>query len=355
MADFFGEPTRGQRGWARPVGVAVVTAILFWGAPAFSQNVDIKPLLDRIQRLERDIRTLNSQTSRSGGPAGAAATPVDIGSMPESQQTTARMEVRLTSLEAEVRAATGRSEEVSHQLEQVNQRLDKLIGDVDYRLSVLERNQAAAQAQGGQGLPAAGAPNLSAVPAPLAVERQRTGAAGPAFATTATTLGTLSGQDMEKFQEGEAIASQEAPPAPAQQAAAAPGVLPEGTPKEQYTYAFDLLRQGRYDDAEVALGAFIKAHGEHALAGNARYWLGETFYVRGDFIRAAEIFLGAYQDNPKDPKAPDTLLKLGMSLANLDKKREACAAFGKLEAEYADAPANIKRLVEREQTQNACN
>lgn len=353
---------------ARWVGVVVFTAGLTLSAPVFAQNTDIKPLLDRIQRLERDIRTLNSQGGRGGAPAPLASGPSGAaieGAAGDLQPNLARMELRLTALETELRQATGRAEEVTYKLDQMNQRLEKLIGDVDYRLNVLEKTQAEmrAQMQGGGTAPSnvAAAPSMTAAPAPPGVERAGVGGSGQGFAKPAGVLGTMSKEDMEKFQAqqggqtvSQPLAQPAATPAPAEQAAAAPGVLPDGTPEEQYAYAFGLLRQARYDDAEVALRAFMDAHGDSKLAGNAKYWLGETFYVRADYVQAAEIFLEAYQADQSGPKAPDTLLKLGMSLANLDKKKEACAAFGKLASEYPDAPSNIKRLVGREQTKYGC-
>ncbi|MBL6945703.1 MAG: tol-pal system protein YbgF [Rhodospirillales bacterium] len=364
--------------WVLSIAVTVA-AILLWTPSAFSQSSDMKQLMDRLQRLERDIRTLNIQVSRGerAGGTGTASTRAGgpaptAGIQPEYQQSVARMELRLTALAGELRSATGRAEEVTHQLDQISLRLDKLIGDVDYRLGVLEKNQAAMRA--GQSAAPGGPPPIAAVPPPAPVERA--GMPGGSFASQPGVLGTISREDMEKIErqgagQGAAQTQAGAPApaqdsalaaaattaptaAPAQQAAAVPGVLPEGSPKEQYTYAFGMLRQTKYDDAEVAFSAFLKAHGNHALATNARYWLGETFYVRGDYVRAAEAFLEGYQGNPKGQKAPDILLKLGMSLANLDKKREACAAFGKLAEDYADASASIKRLVGREQTKNAC-
>ncbi len=348
---------------------ATMVAIVLSVPPAFSQSSDLKQLTDRLQRLERDIRTLNIQISRGGGAASSVAGGAAAAVQPELPQSAARMELRLNALEGELRSATGRAEEVSHQLDQMNQRLEKLIGDVDYRLGVIEKNQSVG------GTPAqTGAPNVAAAPAPPPVGQSANGS----FAAEPGVLGTISRADMEKIERQSAARGQgaaqpstaaaAATPAPApapaptsapvvapmQQAAVDPGVLPQGSPKEQYIHAFGLLRKAQYDDAEIALGAFLEAHGDHALAPNARYWLGETFYVRGDYVRAAEIFLEGFQNDPKGQKAPDVLLKLGMSLAFLDKKREACAAFGKLANEYADAPANIKRLVTRERSRNAC-
>lgn len=359
-------------GSVRLLGAAMAVAVLAAAGPAFSQNADLKGLLDRIQRLERDIQTLNVEVARggsapattaAGGGSAPALNPADFG--PGLPQTVARLEVRLTAIEDEVRAATGQSEMVNHQFEQINQRLDKLVGDVDYRLGVLEKNQAElrAQTQGGA-VPAQaqaqasapGGPSVATVPAPAPVQRGGPGGGALAGASQPGVLGTLSGQDVEKMKQGGTPAPVAAgATAPAQQASAPASVLPQGTPKEQYTHAFGLLRQARYDEAEAALKAFLKANAGDPLAGNARYWLGETFYVRGDYVKAAEAFLEGYQKEPKGSKSADTLLKLGMSLSNLDKKREACAAFDKLGKEFADVPANIQRVVQRERQKNACN
>ena len=145
--------------------------------------------------------------------------------------------------------------------------------------------------------------------------------------------------------DGDALVSTP-PPAPA---------LPAGTVKEQYNYAFGLLRQQEYAEAERALTAFIAAHPTDQLAGNANYWLAETYYVRGDFRKAAGFFAAGYQNFPESNKASDNLLKLGMSLAGLDKKREACAACEKLTKDFPDAAAGVKNTVNREKQKNGCS
>ena len=131
-------------------------------------------------------------------------------------------------------------------------------------------------------------------------------------------------------------------------------VLPKGTPKEQYTYALNLLRQANYDQAEIALKQFIEMHSGGSLAGNARYWLGETYYVRADYQTAAQVFFEAFQNSPKGTKAPDMLLKLGMSLARLGKTNEACATYDKVESDFATSSPRIKSAVSRQRQQIRC-
>ena len=115
------------------------------------------------------------------------------------------------------------------------------------------------------------------------------------------------------------------------------------------------MRQANYDKAELALQEFVKLHPKEKLTGNARYWLGETYYVRAAYVQAAEVFLEGYQADPKGPKAPDSLLKLGMSLAGLNKKREACAAFDKLTKDFPKISAGIRNTVKREKQKNSCS
>ena len=130
--------------------------------------------------------------------------------------------------------------------------------------------------------------------------------------------------------------------------------MPAGTVKEQYTYALNLLRQTNYDQAEIALTEFVAQHGDAPLAGNARYWLGETYYVRADYEQAAQTFFQGYQASPGNAKAPDMLLKLGMSLSQLKKKTEACATFDKLVGDFPNASTRINNAVVRERKRAGC-
>ncbi len=330
----------GGLGW---LPVAVVAALL--SAPhALAQSGELRSLLDRMERLERDIGTLNRQLSRGGKRPLVAGSAVSGAG--NAGPAIARLDVRLTALDQELRAATGKMEELTYQLDQITRRLDKLVGDVDYRLSVLER--ARTGAPGAAEAPVSGPPRLATVPRAPAVESGAPGAS-PGFATPPGILGTITEKDLKAI-----TPPPEGRPGPAQPAATETAVLPEGTPKERYTYAFGLLRQARYDEAEAALRAFIETHGDDPLASNARFWLGDTYYVRGQFHDAAKTFLQGYKADPKGAKAPDDLLKLAMSLARLEKKKDACVTFTKLKKDFPDAPDRIKKAAARERQRSGC-
>ncbi len=130
--------------------------------------------------------------------------------------------------------------------------------------------------------------------------------------------------------------------------------LPVGSPREQYDYAFNILRQADYARAEKALRLFLEANGTDDLAGNAQYWLGETYYVRGDFEQAAVEFLSGYQTYPSSTKGPDNLLKLGLSMARLGQTDGACTALTRLATEYPSANDTIRRRAQTERARLKC-
>ncbi len=299
-------------------------------------------MLDRLDRLERDINLLQRQVYRGTGPGGA---PVAVS--PSDNQTAVNVELRMTQIEDQMRAITGQIEEVGNNLEQVKRRLDKLATDVDQRLSQLEHAPpapaAAPVAGGGQAGDTAAAAGRAE--SQTAARPPGAGADPGAPASRSGVLGTLPA----------ASPPEQTAAAPA---AAASGSLPNGTPQEQYNYAFGLLRQANttnnYAPAEQALRAFVERNPNDQLAGNAQYWLGETYYVRKDYNSAAIAFAEGYQKYPKSTKAADDLLKLAMSLGNLGQKADACRAFARLDRDFPSPGSAIKEREGDEKKKIGC-
>ena len=122
-------------------------------------------------------------------------------------------------------------------------------------------------------------------------------------------------------------------------------IKPSKEPQEIYQRAFNMLSKGNYEAAEVAFIKFIKEFSDHSLTSNAYYWLGETFYVRKNYIQAAQNFAAGYKKFPKGSKASAQLLKLGISLYALNKNKEACSTFAKLNKEFSDLSLSISSRV----------
>src|SRR5262249_38319000 len=115
------------------------------------------------------------------------------------------------------------------------------------------------------------------------------------------------------------------------------GTLPSESASAQYNSAFGLLRQADYPAAEDAFRSFVQRHPNSGLAGNAQYWLGESYYARGRYGDAAIAFAEGYRRYPKGAKASDTLLKLGMALGRANQNQNACIALVQLDHDFPHA------------------
>lgn len=233
-------------------------------------------------------------------------------------------EMRSEQFNEQMRDMTGRIEELQHTVDVLRSRLDKMQADYDARLQALEQGGGGA---GGNGPQTAmnGQPPVLTPPPP----RNRN-----------------PGSQIAPPSEQQAMAG--SPPA------ADAGTLPNGSPQQQYDYAFGLLRDANYPAAERALRDFVHRYPDNRLSSNAQYWLGETYYVRRNFQAAAAAFAEGYQRYPKGPKAADALLKLGSSLAMLNRRADACRSFAQLDRDFPIAPANLKAKEAEEKRRAGC-
>ncbi len=115
------------------------------------------------------------------------------------------------------------------------------------------------------------------------------------------------------------------------------------SPESLYERSNESLLRRQFGEAEAGFSNFLQKYPDHSLAGSAQYWLGETYYAQGDFKRAAANFLQGYKKYPKSRRAPDSLLKLGISLNRLGQADQACAAYSAVSAEYPKAVDARKR------------
>ena len=126
-------------------------------------------------------------------------------------------------------------------------------------------------------------------------------------------------------------------------------LLPNKSPKEQYDFAISFMKIGDYETAEFALKEFIDKNKDHDLAGNAQYWYGETFRIRQLYSDAATAYLDGYQNYPKSDKAPDNLLKLGITMVQLGEKEQGCTMITGIKKQYPKASKSVLQKAQYEQ------
>jgi tol-pal system protein YbgF len=263
---------------------------------------------------------------------------------PYAGTTATNNETRLATQENELRALNGRLEQLEFLVRRLDQTLQKLQTDMDSRLTRLETAQPATAA-------AAPPPPVVAPPVVVPPVAQQPQPAQPAAAQSQSsgdangTLGAL------KLQNGKVTGGVNKPQSPALPSVPADYGL---TPQEQYERAFNFLREANYSDAEDAFKSFIDKNPKDKLIDNAKYWYGETLYVRGRYDVAAVAFADAYQQNPVGTKAPDSLLKLGISLGALNKTSDACVTFNELKVKYPKVAPAIKARADEERAKLKC-
>ncbi len=128
----------------------------------------------------------------------------------------------------------------------------------------------------------------------------------------------------------------------------------DASSKQAYETAYGHLLQQDFGAAETAFDDFLKRFPSDPLAGNAQYWLGETYFARGQYKPAASAFLKGYQTYARSAKAPDSVLKLAMSLDKLGQKDAACASYAELTTKFPNAPGHVKNRADTERRRLGC-
>ena len=340
------------------------TLVLFWlftfFIQAVSQNAGAQSssnsdIDNRLKRLEREIKDLHihlfsEQRSDSVSKKiirneQEATATVGKQVFPKTGSV-ANMIVKLQNLEALVRSLQGVAEEL-------NNRLDNLISDLDARLASLEtKNSSSEKSEQTKGMLYDKKSNEGEIVTSNQVSKPG-------------VLGYVSRDDLTKKQLQSSRHLADNKTAVNQNREALSRIkmgsakkknrlLPEGDAKTRYQYAFAYLRKREFQKAELALKEFLSTHPDDTLVPNAMYWLGETYYTRGKYEDAAEIFISGYEQHSKSSKTPDNLLKLGLSLLKLGRRGDACIAFAQLLSEFPNSSKSLTRRAVNERKRHGC-
>lgn len=115
------------------------------------------------------------------------------------------------------------------------------------------------------------------------------------------------------------------------------------------------LLEGDFDGAQLGFESFVAEYPDHGDAGEAYYWLGETFYVRDDFGSAADNYIASLRTQPGGSKAPDALVRLAASLRGLGRVDEACGTLSQFSRQFPDASAESRDRAARESVRANCS
>ena len=302
----------------------------------YSDNHNVLQILEALQQ---DIKTLEravySDSFKTKNNNNGGETLSDNG----SEEALTRHLLKLSEIENQFRDLTNKFEEINFKLDKLSNRLTKLQSDNQLRFEQVEKTVG--------NVVSTGAANLSENN--IDKDNILPGTSQP------QDLGSISYKDMtttETTQQTQSVDSTST--VLLENVESIEKLLPEGSAKEQYEFATSFLKVGDYNTAERALKEFVQSNPNHQLAGNAQYWFAETFRIRQLYVDAASAYLEGYQKYPKSEKAPDNLLKLGVSLVQIGEKDQGCMMITSLEKEYPEATQSILQKAKYEEKKFEC-
>ncbi len=121
-------------------------------------------------------------------------------------------------------------------------------------------------------------------------------------------------------------------------AAGAPAAAAGGD-RAAYQSAFDLLKQGRYEQATQAFRKFLVDYPQSTVLDNAQYWLAESIYVTQKYKEALPEFEAVLTKYPQSRKIPDALLKVGYCNYELKQYEAARKALNRVVQDYKETTA----------------
>ena len=291
----------------------------------------IDAVIDQIQIISQDLKTLEKAVYKSSDITLSTNNSSGL-----NEDILTKHLLKLNEIEDQFRKLTNKFEEINFKMDKLSNRVTKIQSDTQLRFSDLESgntenklNINTSKKNTKKILPGSSkAQDLGAAPAyetKNLPEKQ--------IVNSINTAGTVIAEDAENKES----------------------LLPQNKkPDEQYEFAVSFMKIGDYETAEFALKEFIDKNKDHDLAGNAQYWYGETFRIRQLYSDAASAYLDGYQNYPKSKKAPDNLLKLGITMVQLGEKDQGCKMIGGIKKQYPKASKSVLQKAQYEQKKFKC-
>ncbi|MGV7121245.1 tetratricopeptide repeat protein [Sphingopyxis sp. 550A] len=292
------------------MGVAAVAIAA--AAPAQAQD---QTVTKRVDRLEKEMRAVQRQVFPGGAPTffeGEIAPDNTPGERAKAATPVADLTARVDALESQLQTLTGQTEQNAYQLRELEKQFTAYKAEMDRRF------------------PAEAAPEATPASLPVVPTVKPTPAATTAAAPAKRPAVTP---------------AKAASPDAARLALVKKVEIPSTGNEQQdaYNYGFRLWDAKLYPEAETQLKTVVTKWPKSNQASFAQNLLGRAYLDEGKPSLAAVAFYNNYKDRPSGPRAPHSLMYMGVALEKLGRKADACKAFRELDDVYGDkAPQDVR-------------
>lgn len=309
----------------------------------------------------------NAQTLPPGELGGLAFTNTQPERMLVAQADQAQALVRMQQLEEQIRLLNGQIEGLTFQLTQMQEIVNRMQEDNEFRFQQLEggaggKTEAVTQ-PGGVTPPEASPQTQIQTPAPTgedAVPLTQIPAQGvkplPGEAEFDPTFDDQSALPMDELGNsndplvgtgqmgGIDLATGQPLDLSYNPAAISTG---NADADAQFAAGYEAYASGDYAFAADQFDQFVSLYPDNPQVPEAANFLGDALLTQGSYDQAAEVLLDTFQKHPDSPRSPDLLLKLGMALSGAGERETACRTFGEVGKRYTTVPpAFVARLAE---------
>jgi len=253
---------------------------------------EILELRQQLQQTQQQLAGLQQLQAQTGGTSVPA--PVPEGEGPPQAvapgapaDVVARLLVRVSSLEEQVRTLKGSIDELSNTQQRDHDDLTKQIGDLAFKVNPAGATPPLGTETPGV-VPDTGAPGMESVPADMFPN---------------------------------------APPPPA------PAPAPHRTPEQILKLGQAALARRDYDSAAAAAKEVL-ALGPGPRAGDAQYLLAHAEAGKHDYRTAAASYFAVYKAQPKSVRGAESLIGVANAFLGMGDKPHACQTLLKFGAEF---------------------
>lgn len=330
----------------RPVKAVTLTALavvlIGTAAPVFAQDTLAEA---RLRRIEAEVRALQRQVFPGAdgkvfkpeitqAPGNGTPAPGQPATTPLTDLLS-----RMEALETQLARLTSQSEQNANRLSQIEARLGVP--------ATVEAGAAAAPAL------AAGA-TAPALPAPATTTPATTPAPPPVIAPQANLDAMTGGASAPKPATTPAAVAPSAQRIAAVRAIEKPQTTDAGD--DEYSYGFRLWEAKFFPEAQQQLKLYVDKYPRHAKISFGRNLLGRAFLDDGKPREAATWFLQNFQTDKNGSRAPDSLLYLGVAMAELKDTNRACIALAEFGETYAaESVTRLKSVYDTTRARVKCN